>query len=515
MLKRLKARNERGYVMAFLAISMFALLLICGFGIDIGTWYLRASQIQRASDAAALAAASKMPNGDSATTAALAAAQHNGMVDGVNGIHIVTSAELPSRFRVQITDSNVPRYFSSLIFDHMSLTRSSHSEYLDAVPLGSPFNLLGTGDLTTGSSVAKANYWLAVNGYCTAKEDGDLFLSKYDGNKGGTTTICPATETNPDYDADGYDYVVEVPANSPGAVDVKIYDAAFAPGKSGSLGTSPDGSSERSGDSSATIDTTYTLWNTQNTADTADDTLVKSETFTTNDSRPGAIGGWWTLTSVTSPVTNVRWKFRLQVTTKANQTHSYGVNAFGLSADRTWDTGKACDSRSDDTCPEVYGSKAMSVYANLNPSGSTGAHQVDFYLSQIASGYAGKPLQVTLWDPGEGGKSISLIAPDGTVMPFDWTAVPAETGMSGSTSALDVSGTGPQPGPNRASQYKFNDRLVELSLQIPTDYASHLGANGDEWWRIRYTMPASGAPSDRTTWSVSVAGSDPVHLIRN
>ena len=79
---------------------------------------------------------------------------------------------------------------------------------------------------------------------------------------------------------------------------------------------------------------------------------------------------------------------------------------------------------------------------------------------------------------------------------------------------LDVSGCGPsspqpQPGPagTRSGTCRFNDRMVEVNLDVPVDYA----ADDAGWWSIRYDF-GSGTVTDRTTWTIDVIG-DPVHLV--
>ena len=52
---RLRAREQRGYAVILTSLVLVPLLGFTGFAVDVGAWYARASSIQRAADAAALA----------------------------------------------------------------------------------------------------------------------------------------------------------------------------------------------------------------------------------------------------------------------------------------------------------------------------------------------------------------------------------------------------------------------------------------------------------------------------
>jgi len=68
----------------------------------------------------------------------------------------------------------------------------------------------------------------------------------------------------------------------------------------------------------------------------------------------------------------------------------------------------------------------------------------------------------------------------------------------------------PQPGTHRASTSKYSDRLLKLTVQLPADLNAAFG--GKQWYKIRYWV--GSAPTDRTTWSVTINGA-PVRLIPN
>jgi hypothetical protein len=130
----------------------------------------------------------------------------------------------------------------------------------------------------------------------------------------------------------------------------------------------------------------------------------------------------------------------------------------------------------------------------------------------VAAEHAGKTMVVTLFDPGEGARRLEVLDPNGNPVTFSWSTpcdppTPPTGGCSGTTAALDVSGTGTQPGPNRASTSRYNDRTITLRVPLPADFGVY---GGRTWWKIRYSVGSS--PTDRTTWSVVIEG-DPVHLV--
>src|SRR3954454_20523755 len=80
--------RENGYVLVMSALLLVPMLLMAGLSVDIGSWYSRASDIQKAADAAALAGVVWLPDVPTATSYALATAKRNGFEDGVNGIDV-------------------------------------------------------------------------------------------------------------------------------------------------------------------------------------------------------------------------------------------------------------------------------------------------------------------------------------------------------------------------------------------------------------------------------------------
>ncbi len=497
---RRDGRDEHGFVLVFVALCMTFLLLCAGFAVDLGSFYREGTQLQRAVDAAALAGVIYMPNDlGTATATATTTLAKNNVVDGVGGmsVSVTTVPGNNHRLKVCATDRQVPTYFTSVMHLHPVISKCATAEYQLPVPMGSPFNEMDANAL--------GGVDLAINGYCAASEDGDQINSRYRAmfTNGTTYTGCPPGSPNNAlyYDSSGYVYAVDVTDTSQ-TVTVEINDAAFNPTSSGldrALGDGTTGST----------DTIYKITDgTLTPLDPTDDPPFGPGTVTAR-SGDAAWTGWHTLFTI--PAGSRPGRYRIHITTSTNST-SFGENGFDLRA-RVGSTFTSCSSDPNDaaiyraSCPQVFAEQHLGVYARA--AGSTAV----FPLASIDPSYAGHHLSVDLWDPGEGGQTIELLGPDGNPVSFTYTTPDTKldaslTPYSGSGSALDVSGT-TTPLPGRKSGSKFNERLVELTVNLPSDYATRYA--GKTWWKLRYHF-ASGGVTDRTTWSIAVSG-DPVRLV--
>ncbi len=581
---RHQRRTDRGFAVVLLALGMVVLLGATTVAVDLGSRYSQAAKIQRSADAAALAAVTMLPSGMSAAIAeARQVAARNGFVHGQDGVIVEvtqpTVGGLPSTdsLRVRIEDAALPVYFGSMFGGTDHVARVATAEYVSAVALGSPRNHLGTGDLMGNSGAGgdmaqvvdrtrsqtaalRENFWLAVNGPCSSKENGDRYTARSAGNysnhsnprslSGGVSFRCEgshgdghATQDNDEQRWYGYVYAVTVPPGYvAGEIDIEIYDPAVCNGS-------------RSGDSSnGAMSTTYTV--RTGSLDPLAGTVLDRHGWPTGathtesfDPRTWGCDSWHTLTSVRPPVEGAT--YYVQVSVGEDSYNGPRTNGFALRADvdskrrngRFW----ACSSDESETslyasdCPQVYAVGDMGVYASL-----TGT-QAEFFVSEIGPEHNGKTLEITLFDPGEGAEALRIKDPSGDYVTFDWDVdcsggvAPPTGGCSGSSvdrldligntyrdvnsgyrcsggRDVDLDGNGsaddcawnPQPGPHRLSRWKYNERSLTLSIDLPEDIASEYG--GATWWKVEYTT--NTAPTDRTTWSVRVQG-DPVRLIPN
>jgi hypothetical protein len=478
---------------------MSLLLGVAGFGVDLGSWYRSATRLQNAVDAAALAGVVFMP-GDftTAQNTALAVMRKNGFANGTDNNVVTVSAVAGDDHELKVctTLGNVQQFFTKVVGAHPRIAKCATARYVLPVAMGSPLNEI--------SNTALGVY-PAINGYCSASEDGDEFQSGYRGLFPDHTwlsyTGCPPggdygppLGANPDYDAHGYDYRVDVKAAV--ATSIDVFDGEWS-------STSPyDGVQ---GNGTTSIDTTYTVTFDNNTPlNRADDVVVATTTIASGDASWQA---HWASIATVSAIGGYYVNVRTSTNPESHGTNSYGLRA-RVGASFTSCSSDVTAANYSATCPQIYGVNHLSVDAQV------ASNTAQFYLASIGSEHAGQDLTIDLYDPGEGGQSIEVLDPNGDPATFDWKTVdnlPQVAGadaMSGTDSSLDVSGAVTPPDYERNSG-TFNDRKVELTIHLPADYAAIYGAKS--WWSLRYEF-GSLKVRDRTTWSVHVNG-DPVRLV--
>ncbi len=537
-----RPERERGFVAVTTAILLIIMLMATALALDVAVWYMRGLELQRTADAAALSAVVRMPNFVKAEAAARESATRNGLDPA--SIVVARDPKSPRRIKVSVKQ-NVQSFFGKLLRPSTVVGRQATAEFVSAIDMGSKLNGIGTADLITYPVVGNQGFWLAINGYCTAKEDGDRFASAFDGNRAGRVTSCtltPPVVENDDYrrpgvDAPQYTYLVNIPCPTPGedpcttnpARDtvVEVYNPQFdMSNEAASIDTNTIQDSDPNF-GNAQINTNFALRNPDGDPMPAPNT---PRSYGTCNNCSGS-NGWTELFRI--PASAGAGPFKVDVNTDEGQANSYGSNAFALLAHWAGDPLAACAA----DCPTMSGESSISVFANA--SGDT----VDFFLARLAPAldFRGKRIQILLWDVGEGANTISILQPTALSgyqpMPFRFrtfdhglVGVPADDGFPLTNvpgGVLDVSGPAstlgaqapPWPLSERANDYKFNGRMISLELTVPTDYGCvplsrpcvPAPLPEDGWWKIRYTT-SLGAVFDRSTWTVRLLG-DPVHLV--
>ncbi|MCU0267749.1 MAG: pilus assembly protein TadG-related protein, partial [Acidimicrobiales bacterium] len=146
--------GDGGYVVALTGLLILPLIAAVGLAVDLGAWYARAAQMQKAADAAALAGAAYLPDEGLAAIRAQAVAAQNGFDDADADITVTVTPVGSQQLQVSIDDNDVNQYFTSLFVSNVDVARSAVAEYVLPVAMGSPRNYLGTGNDPSGALTA-------------------------------------------------------------------------------------------------------------------------------------------------------------------------------------------------------------------------------------------------------------------------------------------------------------------------------------------------------------------------
>lgn len=484
--------GEKGAALPLVAGMLFVLMGLAAFAVDLGWFYLNATRIQRAADAAALAGVVNMPHEFAqAQVDALELADINGYVNttGVTSVEVLEVEDQPAQLEVRITDTVGTFFLKVFGRDTQVISRAARAEFVPPLPLGSPTNQFGnTCDPRQSGCTGQPNFWANIHGKYTQRGMGDAYGPWC---TSGSGSGCSGP--NPLYRDRGYLYGIEATPGS--SFTVQFVDMAFHNISGGQTTSDTHRTGDRGcedwGNSNSAcgqrVKTTLyapdadPLIPTNNTqlctytweprpqvgASSAYTPETPSSCFTVNNAQPGI--------------------YVLQVQTLEPTNWSYsGLNRYGL---RVLGTGA-----------RLYGLGDISIYNNFSDS------VTDFYLAEVDETYRGKKFVVELFDPGEGNGTVQLMGPNGS----GWSIFSScrmytrPTGVM--TGAWNDNGNrSPCEFPSTTSQY--NDRWIRLEVEIPESYE----CSSNCWWKINYDYP-SGANNDTTTWRAFIVG-NPIHLV--
>lgn len=231
---RRRMYGEEGYVLAMTALLILPLMVFVSFAIDAGAWYAQASRMQRAADAAALAAVVWLPNSGAAATARDTVAAQNGYTTGVSG-----GPTSETTYRVTIT-ADAPRFFSATFDDSdFGLTRTATAEFNKPVPMGSPTNRMGN-DVAdcpqfqpsqTAPCGPQPMLWSSIQGPYETFANGDPYATKCGRNLAANASACSSGPylngaTNELYRTTGYEFAIDVKEADVGRpIQLQVWDA--------------------------------------------------------------------------------------------------------------------------------------------------------------------------------------------------------------------------------------------------------------------------------------------------
>lgn len=491
------ARCERGAALPLVALMMFVLLGLAAFAVDLGWFYLHATRVQRAADAAALAGVIHMPQDfPKAEADALEVASINGYTNAAGTeVAVLEVPDQPTQLEVRITDT-VPTFFLKVFGrSEQVITRAARAEYIPPLPLGSPTNQFGNRcDPRNSDCKNQPNFWANIHGKYTQRGMGDAFGPACAGGSGDS---CGAT--NPLYRERGYLYGIEAQPGT--AFTIWFVDMEFRNTSGGFTGTSDD---HRTGDRGCEngawgASTSSQCGQTVRTRlyapdpdplDVSNNTLLCEHIWTpqpqtadtsTASYQPQSPKPCFTVNAASEGI------YVLQVEVlEPSQKKFSGLNRYGLFV--------------EGTNAKLYGLGDISIYNNFSGSVSS------FYLAEVKENYRGKTFVVEMFDPGEGNGTVQLMAPDGA----GWSVFGSCRMFTRAKGVM----TGPwtDEGTRIPCQYPsstslYDDRWIRLEVQLPENYT----CSSNCWWKINYVYP-SGTNNDTTTWRAYIVG-NPIHLV--
>ena len=155
--------QEAGVVAVVVALVIVVLLLFVGLALDTSMGRDRGSSLQLTADAAALAAASALPDAALAQTRAQEAVARN--ATGVTATVSQVPGK-PGRITVKVSGKSQSTFSKIIGINDYTIVKSAYAEQSVGIAMGSPYNSIGTGDLpgmVPGNPTALQGYFLAIN----------------------------------------------------------------------------------------------------------------------------------------------------------------------------------------------------------------------------------------------------------------------------------------------------------------------------------------------------------------
>jgi Flp pilus assembly protein TadG len=236
-----RSRDERGFVLVWYALLIFVMLGVTAFAVDLGHAYLVAQHEQDAADAAALSAASYLPdNCPNANAHAQTIASINGFTNGsadttvtaVNGSAGGPGCDADptlktNEIRVQVK-RKVETWFARAIgIDSVTVSRTSVAEYDPPVALGSPTSYFGNPVGCTNCGPLPG-IWASVDGRANKKVDGNAISAEWCAANvtNGASDNCDGDGlNNSDLDTNGMLLQISNPTLQ--SLNIELYDPGF------------------------------------------------------------------------------------------------------------------------------------------------------------------------------------------------------------------------------------------------------------------------------------------------
>ncbi|MGH8872964.1 MAG: TadG family pilus assembly protein [Acidimicrobiia bacterium] len=491
LLQRARTGDDRGAALALVAGSLVVLMGMAAFGSDLAWFYLNASRIQRAADAAALGGVIWLPGQPgTADSTAVDIALRNGYDDGLADVEVLPAAVPgePNKLQVTVRDV-VPTFFAKILgFDTMTISRTAVAEYIPPLKLGSPEQQFGNScDPDQPGCTGQANFWANIHGKWTDRGMGDAYSSWCE-----SSSDNPGCAQNGIARSTGYLYGIE----STSGFTLQFNDLAFY----NTSGSNPTGDQIRTGDRgcedwgpSSAPDCGPTMYVAlyapdPTPLDVSDNALLCEATvpplpqvpdtdpphpFTPPDSK-----ACWTQSGPGVYVVQVRHVDPGSATNRA------GLNRYSLRS----------------TSGNLFALGDFSIYNNF--SGSV----TSFYLAEVPTYYHGKTFVIELYDPGESAANgtLQIKDPGGGTFNAGECRIYDRDNPSQSWTLQQTIAAG-NDCQELVTPQEYHRRWLKFEMDLPPEYACT-----NCWWKMNYVY--TSPVNDTTTWRAYMIG-NPIHLV--
>lgn len=218
--------SDTGIAAIWLAVCMTLFMAFAGMSVDLGNWYLTRTEVQTATDAAALAGSALLPADAKAAgdEARRVAASHGYSADQVE-VEVIDG----SIMRVEITGQAENFFLPAIGFSQtQSVTAEALAEYEGSVAMGSPENAIGNDPESGG---IQPDFTLGVEGPGYTKVNGDRFQPNDCGSS--SVSYCNSTSSgiqNLEFDSNGYFFAVNVDSATGQDLVFQVFDPSYVTG---------------------------------------------------------------------------------------------------------------------------------------------------------------------------------------------------------------------------------------------------------------------------------------------
>ena len=482
--------NDRGAALALVAASLVVLMGMAAFGSDLAWFYLNASRIQRAADAAALGGVVWLPGQvGTANSTAVDIALRNGYDDSLVDVDVTPGGPR----RAEPSRGDDPRRGPHLLrpdlrFRHHGDLPHRHRRVHTTIEAGKPRqsvrqHLRPEKPGCTG----QANFWANIHGKWTDRGMGDAYSSWCD-----NANDNPGCAQNALARSGGYLYGIE----SGGSFTVQFNDLAFH----NISGGNPTSDDIRTGDrgcepgtwgnATATCGPTMvvSLYAPDPTPlDISDNALLCQATIPPQPQVPDA-----NPYSFSAPDGQSCWT--------QSGSGIYVLEVRHLDPGGTVDRAGLNRYSVRSSSGNLYALGDFSIYNNF--SGSV----TSFYLAEVPTYYHGKTFVIELYDPGESSANgtLQVVGPDGSVFNdgecriYDRSSPTAPWSLQQTINA----GSSCQ---ELVTPQEYHRRWLKFEIDLPPEYTCTTC-----WWKMNYVY--TSPVNDTTTWRAYMIG-NPIHFV--